>query len=57
MVLHPECDRSRASLYPLLPAELLTPEQMEMYQVYRQTMGNKALLFGGGSPDMGNSEI
>ena len=37
-------------------AELLTPEQMEMYQVYRQTMGNKPLLFGGGSPDMGNSE-
>ena len=33
-----------------------TPEQMEMYQVYRQTMGNKPLLFGGGSPDMGNSE-
>ena len=26
--------------------ELLTPEQMEMYQVYRQTMGNKPLLFG-----------
>ena len=22
-----------------------------MYQVYRQTMGNKPLLFGGGSPD------
>lgn len=37
-------------------ADLLTPEQMEMYQVYRQTMGNKPLLFGGGSPDMGNSE-
>ena len=37
-------------------SELLTPEQMEMYQVYRQTMGNKPLLFGGGSPDMGNSE-
>ena len=27
-----------------------------MYQVYRQTMGNKPLLFGGGSPDMSNSE-
>ena len=37
-------------------SELLTPEQMEMYQVYRQTMGNKPLLFGGGSPDMSNSE-
>ena len=37
-------------------SELLTPEQMEMYQVYRKTMGNKPLLFGGGSPDMSNSE-
>ena len=37
-------------------SELLTPEQMEMYQVYRQTMGNKPLIFGGGSPDMGISE-
>ena len=37
-------------------SELLTPEQMEMYQVYRQTMGNKPLLFGGGSLDMSNSE-
>lgn len=37
-------------------SELLTPEQMEMYQVYRATLGNKPLIFGGGSPDMGNSE-
>ena len=37
-------------------SELLTPEQMEMYQVYRQTMGNKPLIFGGGSADMSNSE-
>ena len=37
-------------------SELLTPEQMEMYQVYRQTLGNKPLIFGGGSPDMSNSE-
>lgn len=37
-------------------AELLTPEQLEMYQVYRQTLGNKPLIFGGGSPDMSNSE-
>jgi len=44
--------RSIASLAP----ELLPPEQMEMYQVYRQTMGNKPLLFGGGSPDTGVSE-
>ena len=28
---------------------LLTPEQLEMYQVYLQTKGNKPLLFGGGS--------
>ena len=37
-------------------SEILTPEQMEMYQVYRQTMGNKPLLFGGGSPDTSGSE-
>ena len=39
-----------------LATELLTPEQLEMYQVYRQTLGNKPLIFGGGSPDMSNSE-
>ena len=44
--------RSIASLAP----ELLPPDQMEMYQVYRQTMGNKPLLFGGGSPDTSGSE-
>ena len=27
-------------------SELLTPEQLEMYQVYRQTLGNKPLIFG-----------
>ena len=27
--------------------ELLTPDQLEMYQVYRQTLGNKPLIFGG----------
>ena len=37
-------------------SELLPPEQLEMYQVYRQTLGNKPLIFGGGSPDMSNSE-
>ena len=37
-------------------SELLTPEQLEMYQVYRQTLGNKPLIFGGGSPDTSNSE-
>ena len=36
--------------------ELLTPDQLEMYQVYRTTLGNKPLIFGGGSPDTSNSE-
>lgn len=39
-----------------LAPELLTPDEYEMYQVYIATRGNKPLLFGGGSPDMGNSE-
>ena len=30
---------------------LLTPEQLELYNVYLQTKGNKPLLFGGGSID------
>lgn len=30
---------------------LLTPNQLEMYNVYLQTRGNKPLLFGGGSID------
>ena len=30
---------------------LLTPEQLQMYNVYLQTKGNKPLLFGGGSID------
>lgn len=29
----------------------LTDEELEMYNVYRQTLGNKPLLFGGGSVD------
>ena len=37
-------------------SELLTPDQLEMYQVYRQTLGNKPLIFGGGSADTSNSE-
>ena len=37
-------------------SELLTTDQLEMYQVYRATLGNKPLIFGGGSPDMGSSE-
>ena len=39
-----------------LATELLTPEQLEMYQVYRQTLGNKPLIFGGGSPNTRESE-
>ena len=36
--------------------ELLTPDQLEKYQVYRQTLGNKPLIFGGGSADTSDSE-
>lgn len=39
-----------------LASEILTEDQLEIYQVYRATLGNKPLIFGGGSPDMGNSE-
>ena len=39
-----------------LATELLTPEQLEMYQVYRQTLGNKPLIFGGGSTNTSESE-
>ena len=37
-------------------SELLTPDQLEMYQVYRQTLGNKPLIFGGGSADTSDSK-
>ena len=37
-------------------SELLTPDQLEMFQVYRQTLGNKPLIFGGGSADTSDSE-
>ena len=37
-------------------SELLTPDQLEMYQVYRQTLGNKPLIFGGGFADTSDSE-
>ena len=40
----------------VLAPELLAPDEYELYQVYIATSGNKPLLFGGGSPDMGNSE-
>lgn len=36
--------------------ELLTPDQLEMYQVYRATLGNKPLIFGGGSTNTSDSE-
>ena len=39
-----------------LATELLTPEQLEMYQVYRQTLGNKPLIFGGGATNTSDSE-
>ena len=39
-----------------LATELLPPEQLEMYQVYRQTLGNKPLIFGGGSTNTSDSE-
>ena len=39
-----------------LATELLTPEQLEMYQGYRQTLGNKPLIFGGGSTNTSDSE-
>ena len=39
-----------------LATELLTPEQLEMYQVYRQMLGNKPLIFGGGSTNTSDSE-
>ena len=37
-------------------SEFLNAEQLEMYRVYLETSGNKPLIFGGGSPDMGASE-
>ena len=39
-----------------LATELLTPDQLEMYQVFRQTLGNKPLIFGGGSTNTSDSE-
>ena len=52
-ILHVKLEsRPISSLAP----ELLTQDQLEMYQVYRQTLGNKPLIFGGGSPDTSDSE-
>ena len=39
-----------------LASELLTEDQLEMYQVYRATLGNKPLIFGGGSTNTSDSE-
>ena len=36
--------------------ELLTPEQLDMFNVYLETSGNNPLVFGGGSPDISPSE-
>lgn len=37
-------------------AERLTPQQLELYQAYLQTSGNRPLIFGGGSADGTPSE-
>ena len=39
-----------------LASELLTEDQLEIYQVYRATLGNKPLIFGGGSTNTSDSE-
>ena len=44
--------RSIVSVAP----ELLTPEQLDMFNVYLETSGNNPLVFGGGSPDISPSE-
>lgn len=44
--------RSIVSVAP----ELLTPEQLQMFNVYLETSGNNPLVFGGGSPDISPSE-
>ena len=44
--------RSIVSVAP----ELLTPEQLEMFNIYLETSGNNPLVFGGGSYDISASE-
>ena len=39
-----------------LASELLTEDQLEIHQVYRATLGNKPLIFGGGSTNTSDSE-
>ena len=46
---------STRSIVSIAP-ELLTPEQLEMFNVYLETSGNNPLVFGGGSPDISASE-
>ena len=46
---------SARSIVSIAP-ELLTPEQLEMFNVYLETSGNNPLVFGGGSPDISASE-
>ena len=39
-----------------LAFQLLSQDQLDIYQVYRATLGNKPLVFGGGSPNTSDSE-
>ena len=39
-----------------LASQLLTQDQWDIYQVYRATLGNKPLVFGGGFPNTSDSE-
>ena len=39
-----------------LASQLLSQDQLDIYQVYRATLGNKPLVFGGGSPNTSDSE-
>ena len=52
-ILHVELTNTPISS---LAPELLNAGQLEMFQVYMETSGNKPLIFGGGSPDGSPSE-
>ena len=52
-ILHVELTNTPISS---LAPELLNAEQLEMFHVYMETIGNKPLIFGGGSPDGSPSE-
>jgi hypothetical protein len=43
------------SLGAVAAADLI-PDQKEMYDLYQETKGNRPLIFGGGSPDVSQSE-